>query len=97
MDVSPSFDTAEVLFTLDQAPGPPYRSDLSMQMDHGPKAIGSRIKHHCFLEAGRLCCDNAEHALQKTSAAFVNLMLGHAIPSGTLARWTHVTFVDRAC
>ena len=70
------------------------RGDLVFlyRMDPGFKGDG-RVRHYRWdtNEPSGRCCASADEALQKTIAAYSNAICGHALPTATLSRWTHVS------
>lgn len=47
------------------------------------------LVHYCWDGKGA-CCANRQESVDKIVAAYLNLLVAHAMPVGTLSRWTHV-------
>lgn len=62
-----------------------------LDVDNGAFAHGGdELVHYCWDGRGGPCCPSQEAAVDRMTAAFLNMCVGHAVPVATLSRWTHI-------
>lgn len=61
-----------------------------LAIDNSGFADRTQIIHYCWSRETGRCCDDVEDCKAKAQGAYVNLLVSHCWPEGTLSRWTHV-------
>lgn len=64
-----------------------------LRLDNSGATDDEQLTHFCWTEQGRPCCPNREATVQRLTAAYLNLFVGHSMPIATLSRWTNVLTV----